>query len=85
MRQVWLFIYRGSVISLCACALVFMSVPSASTWKKTAGIACAIFGTICMVSMYFAKKTDHAEDVHLVNRELNHYPPDHDHHIDIDH
>jgi hypothetical protein len=59
-----------------------MSVPSASTWKKTAGVACAIFGTVLMIAMYFARKSDHAEEIHMVNRELHHYPPDADHHSD---
>jgi hypothetical protein len=85
MATIWLFIYRGSVISLCVSAVILMSVPIASSWKKTAVIACAIFGTMCLISMYFAKKTDHAEDIHLVKREIEHYPTGSDHHFDGDH
>lgn len=82
MKTFWNFIFRGSGLCLGVCAVVFMSVPSASTWKKTAGIACAIFGTVLMIAMYFARKTEHAEEIHLVKRELEHYPPDIDQHFD---
>lgn len=76
MKNFWTFIFRGSGLCLGVCAVVFLSVPTASTWKQSAGIACAVFGSIFVVSMYFAKKAEHAEELQLVNRELRHYPPD---------
>ena len=82
MTSISNLVFRASGGCLAVCAVVFMSVPAASSWKKTAGIACAIFGAITLVAMYFAKRVEHAEDIHLVNRELHHYPPDIGHHGD---
>ena len=75
VRHIWQFVLRASGLCLSVFAVVFMSVPAASTWKKLAGIACAIFGSICLIAMYFAKKPGSQEEIHLVKRELEHYPP----------
>lgn len=84
MNTFWNFIFKLSGLCLGVCAVAFMSIPSMSMWKKVAGIACAVFGTVLMIAMHFAKKTDHAEEIHLVNRELKHYPSDVDTHSSHD-
>ena len=81
-KSCWQFIFRASGLCLTACAVVFMSVPTVSAWKKNAGVACAIFGTIFIVAMYFVKKVEHAEELQLINRELQHLPLDAEHHAD---
>lgn len=76
MRRFWNFMLQASGLCLGLFAVVFMSVPSVSIWKTIAGVACAVLGTICLIAMYFAKSTRGGEEVHLVKRELEHYPPD---------
>jgi hypothetical protein len=71
MQAFWNFIFRGSGLCFSACAIVLVTVPSASTWKKTASIACAIFGTLMIVAMYFVRKIRHTQEVHLVKREID--------------
>jgi hypothetical protein len=75
MPGVWTFVFRLSGLCLGMSAVIFLSVPSASTWKNVAGVACAAFGAICLVAMYFAKKVGGQEELHLVKSELEHYPP----------
>ncbi len=91
MRKFWTFIFRGAGLALGVFAVVFMSAPAASGWKKIAGVACAVTGTLCFIAMYLAKKPGAQDEIHLVKRELEHYPPgsaehhsmDGDHNVDI--
>jgi len=90
MLRIWTLLFRVSGFCLGACAVAFMSLPTASEWKKFAGVTAAIFGTICLVAMYFVKKPGAQEEIHVLKRELEHCPPgagdhhagDADHHVD---
>ena len=86
------YLFRISGLCLAASAVIFMSVPTVSEWKKVAGVACAVFGTVFLVLMYFAKKEANSREVQMANRELTHYPSvsntghdvQHDTHTDFD-
>lgn len=89
MHAFWTFLFRASGACLGVCAAVFMSVPSSSPWKRISGVACAVAGTVCILAMYLAKQQGAEGEVHLVKRELEHFPPGSpddahgaDHHID---
>lgn len=90
MHTFWTFVFRVSGACLGICAAVFMSVPSLSPWKRISGVASAIAGTICILAMYLAKQQGAEGEVHLVKRELEHFPPgssseksdDGEHHVD---
>jgi hypothetical protein len=75
MQKIWILIFRVAGMLLAASAVVFMSVPTASDWKRVSGVVCAALGSICIVAMYFSKKSGAQEEIHLVKKELEHYPP----------
>jgi len=76
MHAFWTFVFRVSGACLGICAVVFMSVPSSSPWQRISGVASAIAGTACILAMYLAKRPAVEGEIHLVKRELEHFPPD---------
>jgi Na+/proline symporter len=70
MRRTWELISRLSGGALAISAVLFLTLPAAFHEKKVFGILCAIFGLICVVTMYLAKKPEHADELQIVNREL---------------
>lgn len=76
MKRILEWVFRISGVALAVSAATFMTIPSASEFKKVMGILCAIFGLVCIVSMYFTKKPGHTEEIHAVNRELRHHESD---------
>jgi hypothetical protein len=78
MCKLWGYIFRISGCALALSAVAFMTVPYTSKLKKITGALSAFFGLMCILSMYFAKKTGHIEEIHAVNQELSHYEVDDD-------
>lgn len=77
----WNLLFRLSSSALAVTAVIFISIPAVFGSKKIFSLLCAIFGLICIVSMYFEKKPGHTEEIHAVNQELRHYDVDEaDHH-----
>lgn len=73
MRKAWEWIFRISGLGLSVAVVAFMTIPSIYGFKKILGLSCALFGFTCLVSMYFVKKPVSVEDIHVVNKELEHY------------
>lgn len=73
MKKTWEWIFRISGLGLAVTVVVFMAIPSIYGFKKIIGLLCALFGFACLVSMYFVKKPGSVEEIHVVNKELEHY------------
>jgi hypothetical protein len=67
----WKLLFRvsGGLLSIFAVAL--LTLPKGSGWKSLAGLMCAFLGTVCVVSMFFARETGKEAEIHVVNRELD--------------
>jgi len=85
MQKIWDFFYRvaGACLAITVAALI--SVPAASAWKSILGVVAAFAGLVFMVAMYFARRPGGTQETQVLNRELNQYPPEHEHDSSHDH
>lgn len=79
MESAWEWAFRVSGIFSGVAGALFLSLPSPGNLKEIVGIACAVFGSICLISAHRARKSvraERAEEVRTAKREIEHFGDD---------
>jgi hypothetical protein len=79
MQSAWEWAFRISGVFAGISGALFLSLPSSSGLKRIAGIACAAFVSICLISTNRARKSareERAEEVRAARREIEHFGDD---------